>query len=69
MSDELERCKDTWVSFLNINRFGFSPQNMEVTSQPDSVQEKDNEEGLFDEDNRPLSDRLKEIIQNTLTKA
>ena len=54
---------------MNRNRFGFSPQNTEVTSQLDSVQEKDNEEGLSDEDNCPLSDRLKEIIQNKLTKA
>ena len=46
---ELERWKETCVSFFNRNRFGFSPQNMEVTSQPDSVQEKDNGEGLSDE--------------------
>ena len=62
--DELERRKDTWVSFLNKIRFGFSTQNTEITSKPDSSQEKDKEEGLSDEDNHPLSDRLKERIHN-----
>lgn len=51
---------------MNGNRFGFSNQNVEITSKPDSSQENDKEVGLSDEDNHPLSDQLKERIQNKL---
>ena len=64
--DELEKRKDTWISFLNRNLFGFSTQNTKITSKPDSSQENNKEERLSDEDNHPLSDRLKERIQNKL---
>ena len=57
----LEKQNDTWVSFLNRNKFGSSKQNVEVTSP-----ENDKEERLSNEDNYPLCDRLKEIIQNKL---
>lgn len=63
---ELEKRKDTWILFLNRNCFVFSSQDAEIISKSNSLQENDREEGLSDEDNRPLSDRLKEIIQNTL---
>ena len=62
--DELEKRKDTWISFFNRKRFGLSNQNAEITSKPDSSQENNKEERLSDEDNHPLSDQLKEIIHN-----
>ena len=46
----LEKQNDTWVSFLNRNKFGFSKQNVEITSL-----ENDKEERSSDEDNQPLS--------------
>ena len=57
----LEKQNDTWVSFLNWNQFGFSKWNVEITSP-----ENDKEERLSDEENRPLSDLLKEKLQNKL---
>lgn len=63
---DLEKRKDMWISFLNRNCFGFSSQDAEITSKFNSLQENDKEERLSDEDNRPLSNQLKEIIQNKL---
>ena len=51
---------------MNRNWFGFSTQNTDITSKPDSFRENDKEGRLSDEDNHPLSDRLKERIQNKL---